>query len=336
LGITSPDNSLETAAKRIETLIFPTKAPKASETPTEKTPAPDPKTSVKTETEESQTPEETEETPDPETPETPEQSDEEDDEPAGTVPPQKFKVKVGDEELEVTEDDLKGGYLRTKDYTQKTQKLAEERKTFEEKEVAEVRKERELYATYLKQLEDVVRPAKVDWDKLRSEVPADVFAAAWADHDRATKQADAVAAERAAVDKKRSEDLNQEFGKYVEAENEKLLTAKPEWRDPVKGREGRTELVNYARKLGFSDNEIGSIVDHRVLLVLDKARQLDKQAEAKPTIQNKIDKVLVEATPGSTRTTTPQKGTKLQRAKARVAKSGSVDDAAAAIAHLID
>ena len=146
LGITSPDNSLETAGKRIEALIFPTKAPKTSDTPPEKTPVPDPKTSNKPEADDSQLPEKDEE---PEVPETPENSDDDDDETPVTVPPQKFKVKVGDEELEVTEDDLKGGYLRTKDYTQKTQKLADERKAFEEKEVAEVRKERELYATYL-------------------------------------------------------------------------------------------------------------------------------------------------------------------------------------------
>ncbi len=45
---------------------------------------------------------------------------------------EKYKVKVGDEELEVTLDELLQGYMRQADYTRKTQALAEERKKFEE------------------------------------------------------------------------------------------------------------------------------------------------------------------------------------------------------------
>ena len=45
---------------------------------------------------------------------------------------EKYKVKVGDEELEVTLDELLQGYMRQADYTRKTQALAEERKKLEE------------------------------------------------------------------------------------------------------------------------------------------------------------------------------------------------------------
>lgn len=44
----------------------------------------------------------------------------------------KFKVKVDGEEIEVTQDELLRGYMRQRDYTQKTQQLAEQRKQFEQ------------------------------------------------------------------------------------------------------------------------------------------------------------------------------------------------------------
>ena len=43
----------------------------------------------------------------------------------------KYRVKAGDEELEVDLDELVKGYSRTADYTRKTQALAEQRKAIE-------------------------------------------------------------------------------------------------------------------------------------------------------------------------------------------------------------
>ncbi len=44
----------------------------------------------------------------------------------------KFKVKVDGEEIEVTQDELLRGYMRQRDYTQKTHQWAEQRKQFEQ------------------------------------------------------------------------------------------------------------------------------------------------------------------------------------------------------------
>ena len=45
--------------------------------------------------------------------------------------PQRFRVKVDNEELDVDLDELIKGYSRTSDYTKKTQNLAEQRKAVE-------------------------------------------------------------------------------------------------------------------------------------------------------------------------------------------------------------
>ena len=44
----------------------------------------------------------------------------------------KYTVKVDGEEIEVTQEELLRGYMRQKDYTQKTQQLAEQRRQFEQ------------------------------------------------------------------------------------------------------------------------------------------------------------------------------------------------------------
>jgi len=68
--------------------------------------------------------------------------------------PQKFKVKAAGEEVEVDLDELISGYQRSKDYTQKSQALADQRKEIEAEraKVSEVQKEREVYAHAYKQL----------------------------------------------------------------------------------------------------------------------------------------------------------------------------------------
>lgn len=63
-----------------------------------------------------------------------EQPEESEDEGQGqtTEDEPKYKVKVDGEEIEVTQDELLRGYMRQKDYTQKTQQLAEQRRQFEQ------------------------------------------------------------------------------------------------------------------------------------------------------------------------------------------------------------
>ena len=62
--------------------------------------------------------------------EQPKGDDTNEDEPSVEEP--KYKVKVDGEEIEVTQDELLRGYMRQRDYTQKTQQLAKQRRQFEQ------------------------------------------------------------------------------------------------------------------------------------------------------------------------------------------------------------
>jgi hypothetical protein len=75
-----------------------------------------------------------------------------------TQPTRTFRVKVGNEEVEVTEDELLSGYSRTADYTKKTQALAETRKAVEAERVAieEAKQLRETYSQRLQAIEQIL------------------------------------------------------------------------------------------------------------------------------------------------------------------------------------
>ena len=73
--------------------------------------------------------------------------DAESEEPEETTPKSEVhKVKVGDEELEVTTEEALKGYMRQADYTRKTQEIAAVRKELAEKEIPVLREERAQYA----------------------------------------------------------------------------------------------------------------------------------------------------------------------------------------------
>ena len=56
---------------------------------------------------------------------------EDDEEEAPVVEEQLYRVKAGDDEAEVTLDELKNSYMRNADYTRKTQQVAQQRKAAE-------------------------------------------------------------------------------------------------------------------------------------------------------------------------------------------------------------
>jgi hypothetical protein len=267
-------------------------------------------------------------------------SEGEEGEPEPPSQPRTFKVKVNGQEIEVTEDEVLKGYSRTEDYTRKTQQLAEQRKQFEEREVAAVRAERQQYATYLEQLSTALKsltPEEPNWDVLRTQVTPDVFAAELLNWQQTQKRIEKVEAERATVKEQQDRDAQEGFKQYVQAEQAKLEEALPDIKDPDKARVLKTKLGEFAESRGFSKEELGRVTDHRLVLLLHDAmaREAERKAEkAKaPEIKNKIEKAMATAEPGA-RTTAP-KANALKEATARLKKSGSVDDGAAAIRHLL-
>lgn len=259
------------------------------------------------------------------------------------VQPRTLKVKLPEGEQELTEDEVIKGYLRQQDYTRKTQEAATLRKQDEAERTA-VKAERLRYAEALTKLHDALAdstPQEPDWEILRATADPAEFAQAWSQWDahKAHLKQVTEAQERAlaAVHK----DKLAEFEQHMASERDKLFEALPAWKDEKVRETERKAVGEYAIKtFGYTPDDLAQVNDHRVMLILHKAYRYDKGVTDAKTAASiaagKVEPGRVIPPKGGV---TPPKDTakaKLADAKKRVGKSGSVDDAAAAIALLDD
>ena len=240
--------------------------------------------------------------------------------------PKLLKVKVDGIEQELPEDEVVKGYSRTADYTRKTQALAEEKRKFEAEEASPLREERRYYAERVAQLEEAIQAlaptAEPDWNALRPEdVPQ-----AMAQWRGQVQRMEKIRAEREHVESLHQQDEQRKFQAMLAQEHEKLKVALPEMADAEKGAALRADLVSYAKSLGFSDDDLAQVTDHRVLVLLNKARLQDQAARRKPTVEAAIDRALGTIKPSAA--TSKPKTSDVDRAKAQLAASGSLSDAA--------
>jgi hypothetical protein len=247
----------------------------------------------------------------------------------------KVKVKVDGIEQEVDLDEAAKGYSRTADYTRKTQALAEERKRFETEELAPTREERRVYAERLAVVEDLIQALlpsqEPDWAALRQSADPETFQKMWTEWDANRRRYEGIRAERQRVQEAEERDANTHRAKTLQAEHEKLVAAIPEFGDEAKGAALRNDLVAYAKsdRYKFTDDDLAGVTDHRVLVLLNKARLYDEAQLRKPKIEAKVDRALDTMKPSPTKP--KPKPSDIEQARARLKSSGRVEDAAALI-----
>jgi len=247
---------------------------------------------------------------------------------------QYYVVKVDGEEIEVTLDELQSGYQRQKDYTKKTQSLAEQRKVYETK-AAEADT---LQQQYLQQAQlanellnrDLVKYQKLDWEDMKVNDPVGYLQKQIEVGEIRQQQAQLQQQAQAAYEhnqKAQAEARNQQ----LEMERKEALRLFPDWKDSEKAATQKAALVDYGRTIGYSDDELGSIVNARDLVILDKAMKYDAMLNTKKGISKK-------AAPPAIRKRVKSKGLAPKGAnqaksigekRDTLRKSGSVRDAAA-------
>ena len=247
-----------------------------------------------------------------------------------TPEPKTFTVKVDGEEVTVTEDELLKGYSRTQDYTRKTMEVAEVRKAAEA-EVQALREEREQYGQILPQLraylESQLAPSE-DLQQLRHTDPAE-YAARMEDNRQIRERIAAVEQEQRGLSEKAARDAEAQRKAAVQKELAELVKVLPEWNDP----KVRADTMQYAVSAGFKPEEINDTIDHRAFVILRKAALYDQLKAKAPETAKKVEAVKT-ATPGG-RASQSSKVTDITRSKQRLAKTGHVNDAAAALERLL-
>jgi hypothetical protein len=248
-------------------------------------------------------------------------------------PAEVYTVKVDGKEVEVTLDELQKGYSRTQDYTRKTQQIAETRKAVEA-EASAIRAEREQYAQLLgalkQQLESTEAP--VDMDRLYNEDPIEWVRQSEVMRQKQDKLA-AIQSEQQRLSQLTAQQRAQEMQAHLASQQEALIQAVPEWKDSKKAQAEKALLVEFGKKIGFSDDELKNVYDHRAVIALRKAalydQMMSKRGQIKPVVNNG-PRTAKPSAAGRVSTTTES-----TRAKQRLAKSGRVNDAASAIELLL-
>jgi hypothetical protein len=208
-----------------------------------------------------------------------------------TEEPQRFKVKVDNEEIEVTLEELQQGYSRTKDYTKKTQALAETRKTVEAERarIEEARQLRDTYAQRLQVIEQMLNqnPDNENLSELRESDPIG-YAIKIAERSEKEKQLQAVQVERQRIAQQQSQEQQEQLQSHLAQEAQKLREWIPEFRDEAKADMARKEIRNYAKSIGFSDQELATVYDARAVQTLYKAMQYEKLMKGKGVATKKV------------------------------------------------
>ena len=265
--------------------------------------------------------------------ETSEEQSEEEEEPEEEEQQQTFTVKVDGKEVSVTLDELQKGYSRTQDYTRKTQQIAEVRKQVEQ-ETQAVRAEREQYAQLLGALQAQLQSSEpqVDLDRLYHEDPIEWVRQKEVMRERQEKLG-AIQAEQQRLSQVAQYEQQRAMEAQLASQQEALLAALPEWKDPKKAKAEKALVIESAKAAGFTDEDLKSVYDHRLVLLLRKAAMYDQMVSKRQGIKPVVNNGPRPAKPGAAgRVSTTTEST---RAKQRLAKTGRVDDAASAIELLL-
>jgi len=241
-----------------------------------------------------------------------------------------YKVKVGKDELDVPLDELLKGYSRTADYTRKTQEIAETRKAVEadRAKIEEAARLRDTYAQRLQVIEQMLnQDSGEDLATLKETDPIG-YAVKVAEQSEREKQLNAVRAEQQRLAQQQQAEHGERLKAHLAAEAQKLAEAIPELSDPARGQAIRSDIRNYAQKLGFSEQELAQVYDSRAVTALYKAMQYDKLVSNKGEASKKVSQAPRMLKPG---TSTPEArvSQEVKNMRGRLKKSGRAKDAAA-------
>ena len=249
--------------------------------------------------------------------------------------PQLYTIKVDGEDTQVTLEELQNGYSRQRDYTRKTQELAQQRKAIEAQQ-QEVSQKDAIYSQLLPKMEATLKGElgnEPDWNALYEADPIayvrekDIW-------NEKKQKLQSVQAEAQRLQQESQAEQQKKLQQFVEYGNQQLLEQIPEWQDNEMASKEKMAIRDYGvNVLGYTPQEMDSVYDYRVLLGLRNAWLQHKTQQAtkvKPTEKKAAARTARPGTSNVPKTTTPVK-----KARQKLAKTGKVQDAAKLFEQLI-
>lgn len=242
-----------------------------------------------------------------------------------------FKVTIDGKEEEVPLREALDGYIRQQTFDRRMNFLNETKKTIHAEGVRVIA-QRDEYTKKLveadKLLEALV-PKEPDWV---AEYKANPEAAAvlQQQYNAFQAQRSAIKAEIAKTNQEEQTETEEERKTRIRDSNAQILANNPSWKDQKVMKRDLSNMADTARAVGFSDEEIMSTTDPRMVQILLKAMKYDRLKAAKPT---PVRRGVKPVTPGAGSTRTAPRG--VDKAQKQLSRTGSVEDAGAVFTQML-
>ena len=193
-----------------------------------------------------------------------------------------LKVNGKTEQVDLKEAISQTQFSKAND--EKARTLADERKTFES-ERAQVA---EAYQNQLRQVQGLGEMLQnkltqefqsIDWDRLRSQDPAEWAAKQqeFAQRNQELQQAGQMLGQQMRYEQEQQAQIEaQERQKVLQHERQLMIESNPEWADEARMKTDLGEIIEYAQASGFSPEELQDVIYSRHVNVLKKAMLYDQ------------------------------------------------------------
>ena len=253
-----------------------------------------------------------------------------------------YAVTIDGETSEVPLDELISGYQRKATYTQRQQELAQARQTLDEQlqnvpaQEAALRQTYQQYQGVLSQLhqqmEAANQPPDMDWNTLERENPVQWLKLKELERQR-NGEIQAVQAERARMQQLLAVENNKKLQERREVEMGLALEKIPEWANGDLQADEQRKLFEFGIGIGFSENELDHLYDHRALVVLRDAMRYNELTNGDKITAAKSKIGSVKG--GNKETSRRVRSRQAKAARAKLKQTGKVDDAAALFADIL-
>lgn len=246
-----------------------------------------------------------------------------------------FTVQVDGQEINVPLDELISGYQRQSSFSKKSQELAEQRDTFHTEQQT-LRQTYHQYNEVLSQLQQQMeaanQPTNLDWDALERQDPVQWLKLKELERQRSS-EIQAVSAERQRMQAVMQQEQSQKLQEHLAVQQSLMLEKIPEWTDSDVQAEEQRKLVEFGKAIGFSDQELDTLYDHRALIVLRDAMRYNELTSGEKITEAKSK--IGSAKGGSKRTARRTRSRKQKAQRQKLRESGKVEDAASLMGKLL-
>ena len=247
--------------------------------------------------------------------------------------PDLHRLKVNGQEIEVSLDELKAGYSRDSDYRQKTHNLGIEKRELD----GQRESLRQTYDTRLSELNELITTADAT---VRQEQGSQDIQKLWDEDPTTAARLDYQMREKNRqlddVRTKAREAQTKQYNEFLDSQRELAAQKIPEYSDPNKADQFRTDMRTSLRSYGFSEQEIGNLADHRFLMVIRDAMSYKSVKDRKPIVQKKVANAPKVVKAGVAKPSTSTGRDAIRNKIGKLAKTGHIKDAQSAILDMIN